>query len=266
MQIAVIGAAGRMGRQLVAAVLENPQAQLSGALEHAQHQAQGQDAGILVGQAACGITVSADTEAVIKASDAIIDFTQPEVTMANLALCRQHNTALVIGTTGFSAEQEAELQAGAQDIGIVKAPNMSVGVNLCFKLLRDMAQALGDGYDVEIVEMHHNQKKDAPSGTAMRMGEVVAEGLERNFHEVANFHREGFTGARDPQEIGMQTVRGGDIVGEHTVYFIGPDERIELSHRAASRTMFGRGAVRAALWLQQQPAGLYDMQDVLGLT
>jgi 4-hydroxy-tetrahydrodipicolinate reductase len=172
---------------------------------------------------------------------------------------------MVIGSTGFSAEQRQVLADFARQIPIVCAPNMSVGVNVCFKVLKEIARSLGDGFDVEIVELHHNQKKDAPSGTAVRMGEVVAEALGRNYQAVANYHREGFTGVRDREEIGMQTVRGGDIVGEHTVYFIGMGERIELTHRAMSRDMFARGAIRAAAWLSAQKPGLYDMQDVLGL-
>jgi 4-hydroxy-tetrahydrodipicolinate reductase len=172
---------------------------------------------------------------------------------------------MVVGSTGFTPEQKGQLAEFAKVIPIVAAPNMSVGVNVCFKVLKEIAKSLGDGFDVEIVELHHNKKKDAPSGTAVRMGEVVAEALGRDYHQVANCHREGFTGERTKEEIGMQTVRGGDIVGEHTVYFIGMGERIELSHRAMSRDMFARGAVRAAAWLAGKRPGLYDMQDVLGL-
>ena len=172
---------------------------------------------------------------------------------------------VVIGTTGFSDGQKAEIAAAAAAIPVVFAPNMSVGVNVCFKLLKDMAKTLGDGFDVEIVELHHNKKKDSPSGTAVRMGEIVADALGRDYSQVANYHREGMCGERTAEEIGMQTVRGGDIVGEHTVYFVGMGERIELTHRAMSRDMFARGAVRAAGWLGGKSAGLYDMQDVLGL-
>jgi 4-hydroxy-tetrahydrodipicolinate reductase len=187
------------------------------------------------------------------------------VTLENIKVCVALGKGIVIGSTGFTPEQREVVKAYASKIPVVLAPNMSVGVNLCFKLLKDVAATLGDDFDVEIVELHHNKKKDSPSGTAVRMGEVVAEALGRDYHQVANCHREGFTGERTTEEIGMQTVRGGDIVGEHTVYFIGMGERIEITHRAMSRDMFARGAVRAASWLGGKPSGFYDMQDVLGL-
>jgi 4-hydroxy-tetrahydrodipicolinate reductase len=204
------------------------------------------------------------TEA-LKNADVLIDFTFPEVSLANMAVCADLAKMIIIGSTGFTPEQRTRAETFADKIPVVLAPNMSVGVNACFKLLKEAAQILGDGFDVEIVELHHNKKKDSPSGTAVRMGEVVADALGRNYNQVANFHREGMCGERSKEEIGMQTVRGGDIVGEHTVYFIGMGERIEITHRAMSRDMFARGAVRAAGWLADKKPGMYDMQDVLGL-
>jgi 4-hydroxy-tetrahydrodipicolinate reductase len=199
-------------------------------------------------------------------ADVLIDFTFPEVTLSNLKICAQQGKMIVSGSTGFTPEQKALVEKYAEQIPVVLAPNMSVGVNACFKLLKEAAKILGDDFDVEVVELHHNKKKDSPSGTAVRMGEVVADALGRDYTQVANYHREGMCGERRKDEIGMQTVRGGDIVGEHTVYFIGMGERIEISHRAMSRDMFARGAARACLWLEDKSPGLYDMQDVLGLS
>jgi 4-hydroxy-tetrahydrodipicolinate reductase len=211
------------------------------------------------------VAITDSLEQALSEADLLIDFTFPEVTLANAAVCARLGRKMVIGSTGFTPQQGAQLADFAKVVPIVFAPNMSVGVNVCFKILKDIAATLGDSFDVEIVELHHNKKKDSPSGTAVRMGEIVAGALGRDYHEVANYHREGMCGERTREEIGMQTVRGGDIVGEHTVYFIGMGERIELTHRAMSRDMFARGAVRAAGWLAGKPAGLYDMQDVLGL-
>jgi len=265
LRIAVTGAAGRMGQRLIHAVCEQPGLRLAGAVDRPGAPQLGQDAGIAAGLGPLGVMLTDSLEAALAGADLLIDFTFPEVTLANARVCAALGKAMVIGTTGMTPDQRGELQAITAGIPVVFAPNMSVGVNLCFKLLKDMAQALGDGFDVEIVELHHNQKKDSPSGTAVRMGEVVAEALGRDYNQVANYHRQGMCGARTKEEIGMQTVRGGDIVGEHTVYFIGMGERIELTHRAMSRDMFARGAARAAAWLQGRPAGFYDMQSVLGL-
>lgn len=264
-RVAVTGAAGRMGQRIVALTHEAAGLEVAGAVEQPGHRLLGADAGTVAGCGALGVALTASLEEAMAASDVLIDFTFPEVTLANAAVCARLGKSMVVGSTGFTPEQRAELAAFARQVPIVSAPNMSVGVNVCFKVLKELAASLGEGFDVEIVELHHNKKKDAPSGTAVRMGEVVAEALGRDYRKVANCHREGFTGERTKEEIGMQTVRGGDIVGEHTVYFIGMGERIELTHRAMSRDMFARGAVRAAAWLGGKPAGLYDMQDVLGL-
>jgi 4-hydroxy-tetrahydrodipicolinate reductase len=254
-----------MGGRIITAVKEAEGLELSGAVERAGHALIGQDAGSVAGCGVLGVQIAGSLEEALAGADVLIDFTFPEVTLQNIAVCARLGKSIVIGSTGFTPEQKAEVQKAAAKIPVVLAPNMSVGVNLCFKLLKDVAATLGDAFDVEIVELHHNKKKDSPSGTAVRMGEVVAEALGRDYNEVANYHRQGMCGERTKEEIGMQTVRGGDIVGEHTVYFIGMGERIEISHRAMSRDMFARGAVRAAGWLGGKKAGFYDMQDVLGL-
>jgi len=264
-KVAVTGAAGRMGGRIISAIKDADGMQLAGASERPDHGCVGMDAGSVAGCGQLGVNISASLEEALAASDVLIDFTFPEVTLKNLAVAARLKKAVVIGSTGFTPTQRDEVKAFAKKIPIVLAPNMSVGVNLCFKLLKDVAATLGDDFDVEIVELHHNKKKDSPSGTAVRMGEVVAEALGRDYNSVANYHRQGMCGERSKEEIGMQTVRGGDIVGEHTVYFIGQGERIEISHRAMSRDMFARGAVRAAGWLGGKKAGFYDMQDVLGL-
>lgn len=264
-KVAVTGAAGRMGGRIVTAVKEAEGLELTGAVERPGHEMIGQDAGLIAGCGAAGVKITASLDEALKNADVLIDFTFPEVTLKNLATCVRLGKKLVIGSTGFTPAQRAEVQKAGEQISVVLAPNMSVGVNACFKLLKETAKILGPDFDVEIVELHHNKKKDSPSGTAVRMGEVVAEALGRDYNQVANFHREGMCGERNPEEIGMQTVRGGDIVGEHTVYFIGMGERIEISHRAMSRDMFARGAVRAAAWLAAKEQGMYDMQDVLGL-
>jgi len=224
--------------------------------------------GVLEARALVGprtVLITDDLEKALAEADVLIDFTFPDVTLKNLEVCARLGRKMVIGSTGFTPEQRKQVEQHAAEIPVVLAPNMSVGVNACFKLLKEAASILGDGFEVEIVELHHNKKKDAPSGTAVRMGEVVAESLGRDYNECAVFHREGMTGERTHDEIGMQTVRGGDIVGEHTVYFIGLGERIEITHRAMSRDMFARGSARAAQWLDDKGPGLYDMQDVLGL-
>lgn len=265
MNVAIIGAAGRMGTRLIHAVCETHGLTLSGAVERDGHPQLGMDAGLIAGAGNLGVPLTNDLDAAVAVADVLIDFTFPEVTLHNLTVCARHGKMLVSGSTGFTPEQKQQVEEFAKAIPVVLAPNMSVGVNACFKLLKEAAKILGDDFDVEVVELHHNKKKDSPSGTAVRMGEVVAESLGRDYNQVANYHREGMCGERTHAEIGMQTVRGGDIVGEHTVYFIGMGERIEISHRAMSRDMFARGAARACQWLQGQSPGLYDMQDVLGL-
>jgi 4-hydroxy-tetrahydrodipicolinate reductase len=264
-KIAVTGAAGRMGGRIITLVTEAEGLEVAGAVEMAGHARLGDDAGYVAGCGDLGIAITDSLEQALAEADVLIDFTWPEVTLANAEVCARLGKAIVVGTTGMNAEQRRVISRVAESIPVVFAPNMSVGVNVCFKLLKDMARTLGEGFDVEIVELHHNKKKDSPSGTAVRMGEIVAEALDRDYNQVANYHREGMCGERTREEIGMQTVRGGDIIGEHTVYFIGMGERIELTHRAMNRDMFARGAVRAAGWLGGRQAGLYDMQDVLGL-
>jgi 4-hydroxy-tetrahydrodipicolinate reductase len=263
----VTGAAGRMGSRIINVLSTSEGIRLSGAIERKGHALVGQDscgpAGLPAGWVLTMITD--DLSAALKEGDVLIDFTFPEISLAHLKVCADLGKPAVIGSTGFSKEQLAEVNKYVQKIPCILSPNMSVGVNVCFKVLADIAKTLGDDFDVEIVETHHRMKKDAPSGTAVRMGEVVAKALGRDYQKAAKYHREGMTGVRTNEEIGMQTVRGGDIVGEHTVFFIGMGERIELTHRAHTRDMFARGAIRAAKWVVDQKAGLYDMQDVLGL-
>lgn len=264
-RIAIIGAGGRMGKTLVAAVNQQEGASLSAAIERPESTLIGADAGELAGVGRLGVAVSGDLKSALSQTDVLIDFTHPTATMANIEACREAGVAVVIGTTGFSEEDKARIREVAQSIPVVLAPNFSVGVNLCLKLLDMAARVLGDDFDVEVIEAHHRHKVDAPSGTALRMGEVVAAALGRDLGEVAVYGREGQTGARDPRTIGFATVRGGDIVGDHTVLFAGEGERVEITHKASSRMTFAKGAVRAALWLQGRAPGLYDMQDVLGL-
>lgn len=265
MNVAIVGAAGRMGGRLIHAVLETDGLELTGAVERPGHPQIGLDAGLVAGAGELGVKISDDLATTMTNADVLIDFTFPDVTLNNLEICAAQGKMLVSGSTGFTPEQRAKAEKYAEQIPVVLAPNMSVGVNACFKLLKEAAKILGEDFDVEVVELHHNKKKDSPSGTAVRMGEVVADTLGRDYSKVANFHREGMCGERTHEEIGMQTVRGGDIVGEHTVYFIGMGERIEISHRAMSRDMFARGAARACQWLNSKGPGIYDMQDVLGL-
>jgi 4-hydroxy-tetrahydrodipicolinate reductase len=265
-KIGIAGAAGRMGRTLVEACRqETGRLQLAAALDRSANPSLGRDAGELAGVGTLGVPIVADIAAAVQACDVLVDFTVPEATMAHLAACRDAGRRLVIGTTGFSAEQRAQIAGAAQDIAIVMAPNMSVGVNLCFKLLDIAARVLGDDADVEIIEAHHRDKIDAPSGTALRMGEVVAAALGRDLDECAVYGREGRTGARDRRTIGFETIRAGDIVGEHRVMFASQGERVEIMHIASSRMTFAAGAMRAAGWLMQHRSGLFDMQDVLGL-
>lgn len=263
--IAIAGAAGRMGRMLVQAVCAEADMSVAAAVEREDSSFVGADAGAVAGIGEIGVTIGGCLDRALAVSDVCIDFTLPEPTVEHAAACRSMGRALVIGTTGLSPDQRATLEHCARDIPIMHAPNMSVGVNLCFKLLDVAARALGDSVDIEIIEAHHRNKVDAPSGTAVRMGEIVAGALGRNLADCAVYGREGHTGIRDRATIGFETIRAGDIVGEHTVMFAGDGERIELTHRAASRANFAAGAVRAARWVVRRPPGLYDMQDVLGL-
>jgi 4-hydroxy-tetrahydrodipicolinate reductase len=264
-RVAISGAAGRMGRTLIEACRESPGVRLGAALERPGSSAVGLDAGELAGTGAAGVRVADDLAAVLADFDVFIDFTRPEATLANLEVCRTAGRRAVIGTTGFTPEQQQAIRAAAAEIPIVFAPNMSVGVNLCLKLLDLAARVLGDEVDVEIIEAHHRHKVDAPSGTALRMGEVVAAALGRDLAECAVYGREGVTGERARKTIGFETIRAGDIVGEHTVMFAGLGERVEITHKASSRMTFATGALRAAEWLMARGPGLYDMQDVLGL-
>jgi 4-hydroxy-tetrahydrodipicolinate reductase len=265
MRIAIAGAGGRMGRVLTRLVHETAGCRVSGALERTSSDLLGQDAGVLAGIGPLGVAVSADADAVLNASDAIIDFTTPE---ASLALAR-HTAALakvhVIGTTGIGGDASAALQEAAQGATIIKSGNMSLGVNLLAVMVRQVAAALGEDFDIEILEMHHRHKVDAPSGTALLLGEAAARGRRIALGEKSVRVRDGQTGPRQPGTIGFATLRGGSVVGDHRVIFAGAGERIELSHHAENRDLFGRGAVRAALWGKGRPAGLYSMLDVLGL-
>jgi 4-hydroxy-tetrahydrodipicolinate reductase len=260
-----MGAAGRMGKALIEAVQQTPGADLTAAVHRPDSTLLGVDAGELVALGRIGVPLSGDLTKVADEFDVLIDFTHPTVTLKNLAFCRKAGKAMIIGTTGFSVEEKQLLAEAGKDIPIVFAANFSVGVNLCLKLLDTAARVLGDDVDIEITEAHHRHKVDAPSGTAIRMGEVIADALGRDLKEVAVYGREGQTGARDRQTIGFATIRAGDIVGDHTVLFAADGERVEITHKASSRMTFAKGAVRAALWLEGREAGLYDMQDVLDL-
>ena len=264
MRIAIAGSSGRMGRMLIETVLKAEDMQLAAALDVAGSAYLGKDAGDLVG-APCGVLIRADFDAALAGIDCLIDFTRPAGTLGHLAACRKLGVAMVIGTTGMEAEQKKAIEDAGRDIPIVFAPNMAVGVNLVFKLLDTAARVLAQGYDIEVIEAHHRHKVDAPSGTALRMGEVVAAALGRDLKQCAVYGREGVTGERDPSTIGFATVRGGDIVGDHTVLFAGTGERIEITHKAASRMPYALGSLRAARFLAGRKSGLYDMQDVLAL-
>lgn len=264
LKIAVAGASGRMGRMLVEAIAAAPDAVLSGALDRAGSDAIGQDAGAFLGQPA-GVAITADLTAGLQGADCLIDFTRPEGTLAHLAYCAEHGIKLVIGTTGFDDAGKEAIREAAEKTAIVFAPNMSVGVNVTLKLLQQAAKSLAEGYDIEIIEAHHRHKVDAPSGTALKMGEVIADALGRDLKDCAVYGREGVTGTRDPSTIGFATIRGGDIVGDHTVLFAGTGERIEITHKSSSRVTYAHGALRAAQFLFDKTTGLYDMQDVLDL-
>ncbi len=263
-RIAIAGASGRMGQMLIEAVRAAPDCELAGALDMAGSPGIGQDASAFLGQP-CGVLITADLALGLKNAQTLIDFTRPEGTLAHLRVCREMGVNLVIGTTGFSDAQKAEIAAAAQDIAIVMAPNMSVGVNVTLKLLEMAAKALSTGYDIEIIEAHHRHKVDAPSGTALKMGEVIADALGRDLKECAVYAREGVTSERDPSSIGFATIRGGDIVGDHTVLFAGTGERIEISHKSSSRATYAQGSLRATRFLSTQKTGLFDMFDVLQL-
>jgi 4-hydroxy-tetrahydrodipicolinate reductase len=264
LRIAVAGASGRMGRMLVDAVLAAPDCVLAGALDVIGSPALGQDAGAFAGHAT-GVAITDDLRKGLAGADVLIDFTRPEGTLVHLAVCRELGVKAVIGTTGFSAEQKAEITRHAGQIALVMAPNMSVGVNVVLKLLDQAARALNTGYDIEVIEAHHRHKVDAPSGTALKMGEVLAQALGRDLKDCAVYAREGVTGERDPSSIGFATIRGGDIVGDHTVLFAGTGERIEISHKSSSRAGYAQGSLRAARFLAGHAHGLFDMNDVLGL-
>jgi len=264
LRVAIAGASGRMGRMLVEAVLAAPDCTLAGALDVAGSPAIGQDAAAFAGRST-GVAITADLRAGLAGADVLIDFTRPEGTLAHLAVCRELGVKAVIGTTGFSEAQKAEIATHAGHIAIMMAPNMSVGVNVMLKLLDQAARALNTGYDIEVIEAHHRHKVDAPSGTALQMGEVLAQALGRDLKDCAVYARQGVTGERDPSSIGFATIRGGDIVGDHTVLFAGTGERIEITHKSSSRATYAQGSLRAARFLAGHAKGLFNMNDVLGL-
>ncbi|MDP2829887.1 MAG: 4-hydroxy-tetrahydrodipicolinate reductase [Sulfuricellaceae bacterium] len=264
LNIAIAGSTGRMGRALLEAVAQTPDMRVHAALERAGGSGLGRDAGEMIG-APNGVIIRDDVATALQGCDVLIDFTRPDATLNHMAICRELGVKMVIGTTGFSSAEKEQIVEASRDCGIVFAPNMSVGVNLLFKLLDTAARVLNEGYDIEVLEAHHRHKVDAPSGTALRLGEVVAQALGRDLAECAVYGREGVTGERSPSTIGFATVRGGDIVGDHTVLFAGIGERVEITHKASSRATFAHGALRAARFLAGHDTGLYDMQDVLGL-
>ncbi len=264
MKIGIVGCAGRMGRMLIETVLQTDGGELAGGCEAEGSPHQGDDLAGLVGATACGLAVTSDARALFAAADAVIDFTAPAVTLANAVIAAETGTALVVGTTGLDAGQTAQLRAVAENTVIIQAANFSIGVNLLAGLTRQVASLLGEDYDIEIVEMHHKHKVDAPSGTALALGEAAAVGRGVVLDEVAERTRDGHTGARRAGDIGFATLRGGDVVGDHTVIFAGEGERLELTHKAASRAVFARGAVRSALWSAGRAPGFYTMRNVLG--
>ena len=263
---AICGAAGRMGKTILEVIADTDGIMAGAAIEQSGSPALGLDAGEQAGIGKLGVSVTDNIGAVIHDFDVLIDFTRADAVLENLETCRAGNKRAVIGTTGLSTEQQQVLRAASEDIAVVFAPNMSVGVNLCFKLAELAAGIVGDSTDIEIIEAHHNRKIDAPSGTAVRLGEIVAAQLGRDLAQCAVYGREGFTGPRERKTIGFETIRAGDIVGEHTVMFAGEGERVEIRHVATSRKTFAGGAVRAAQWIMDKEKGLYSMQDVLGLS
>ena len=264
-KVIVTGAAGRMGGRIITLIHGDERMGLAGAVEQKGHQLTGTDVGAYLGLGETGVILEDDLAACIERADVVIDFSSHTASLENLRVAAEHGRAIVIGSTGFTPEEMEDAARIARGARCVLAPNMSVGVNVMFKVLEDLAAILGDEYDVEIIEAHHNQKKDAPSGTAVKMAQIIAEALDRDIEKVGVYGRKGMVGARSRAEIGVHTVRAGDIVGEHTVLFGGMGERLEFTHRAHSRDNFARGALRAALWVVDRDNGLYDMQDVLGL-
>ncbi len=264
-KVIVTGAAGRMGRRLVALVYQSESLSLAGAIEGRGNPSIGEDAGLVAGCGSLGIKITDELASCVEQGEVVVDFSSPAATLQHLAVAAQHKRAMVIGTTGFSADQSEDIRSRAKSIPCVWSPNMSAGVNLVFKLIAEMARVLRDGYDIEVIEAHHRLKKDAPSGTALKMAQILAEATGRNLDQVGVYARKGLIGERKRDEIGIQTIRAGDIVGDHTVLFGGMGERIEVTHRAQSRDTFAAGALRAAEWAVRQPPGLYDMADVLGI-
>jgi 4-hydroxy-tetrahydrodipicolinate reductase len=264
-KVVVAGAGGRMGGRLVSLIKESSDLQLVGAVERKGHTTIGADAGDVAGCGRIGVAVTDNLTALAERADVLIDFTAPDVSLAHMAIMAAYRKTIVIGTTGLSAKQLAELQKLAKQIPCVFSPNMSVGVNVILKVLAQMARTFGEDYDIEVIEAHHRLKKDAPSGTALKMAQVLADATGKDLDKVAAYGRKGMIGERKRGEIGIQVIRAGDIVGDHTVLFGGPGERIEVTHRAHSRDTFARGALRAARWVVTRPPGLYDMHDVLGL-
>lgn len=264
-KIAVSGAAGRMGKAIMNSIEENPATELAGALEREDSPFIGKDTGELIGIGKNGVRITDSLEKAVKKADVVIDFSTPEASMKLIETAVASKKAIVVGTTGFSHHQRDEIKEISRNGRVVMAPNMSIGVNLLLKLVHEAARVIGNEYDMEIIEAHHRLKKDAPSGTAIRIAEVAAAAVNRDLEKVAVYERKGIIGERRPEEIGIQTIRAGDIVGDHTIIFAGPGERIELTHKASSRDTFAAGSVKAAVWLFDKPDGLYDMQDVLGL-
>ncbi|MFA7350768.1 MAG: 4-hydroxy-tetrahydrodipicolinate reductase [Methylotenera sp.] len=264
LKVVIAGCSGRMGHVLLECVFADAELVLHGALDREDNPQLGRDAGEQLGKLS-GVKVVADVDAALKSADVLVDFTRPEASIQYLAACQKHHVKMIIGTTGFSAEQKVAIEAASKNIAIVFAPNMSVGVTLLINLVEQAAKVLSDGYDIEVVEMHHRHKVDAPSGTALRLGEAAAHGLGQDLKDCAIYAREGVTGEREARKIGFATLRGGDVVGDHTVVFAGIGERVELTHKASSRATFALGALRAAKFLANKNVGLFDMRDVLGL-
>ncbi len=264
-KVIVAGAAGRMGCRLVSLIKDSTALTLAGAVEGKGHHAIGEDAGETAGCGRVSVPITDDLSALLDRAEVVVDFSAPEATLDHLRIVAQHKRAMVIGTTGFSASELEELKSLARQVPCVCSPNMSVGVNLIYKVISEMAKTLGDDYDIEVIEAHHRLKKDAPSGTALKIAEVLAKAVSRDLNQVAVYARKGLIGERKKKEIGIQTIRAGDIVGDHTILFGGMGERIEVTHRASSRDTFAIGALRAARWVVRQPPGLYDMMDVLSL-
>jgi 4-hydroxy-tetrahydrodipicolinate reductase len=264
MKIAIAGASGRMGKMLIETVLATPDAQLVGALDIAGSPSIGQDAGAMLGQKT-GVLITSNLKEGLVDAEYLIDFTRPEGTLEHLKVATELGVKMIIGTTGLDEAQKETLSQAGKKLALVFAPNMSVGVNATFKLLEVAAKILNEGYDIEVIEAHHKHKVDAPSGTALRMGEVIADALGKNLKDCAVYAREGHTGEREPGSIGFATIRGGDIVGDHTVLFAGEGERIEITHKSSSRLSYAQGSIRAARFLKDQSTGMFDMQDILGL-